>query len=286
MSIQGGRTKPQRAAFPDDRTAQRSLDRALASDVMGDAFVHIVKSHLTGDAPLDTAVSRVILEQVSDGDLPETLQIGCPHRVVAFGRHDAITPGFDRAVAIAVDRGFDPTIRLAGGRAVVFHEQVIRFAWTVPTPDPVRDMRARFEAVTNSVIDTLRSFDVTGTAGELPHEYCPGNYSVSVHGAGKVMGSGQRLARRAAQIAGMIVVKDGASINMVLEPVYRSLGLDMDPKLTGAVADVANVNTSSVMDRFSQQIVGNRDPVEAGISDETSARASGFRADHDPRVFA
>ncbi len=253
---------------------------------MGDAFVHIVRGGLTGDAPFDTAVSRVILQQVSDGELPETLQIGCPHRVVAFGRHDAITLGFNRAVAIAVDLGFDPTIRLAGGRAVAFHKHVIRFAWTVPTPDPVRDMHTRFEAVTNSVIDTLASLNVSGTAGELPREYCPGRYSVSVHGAGKVMGSGQRLARRAAQIAGMIVVKDGGSVNTVLEPVYQALGLDMDPKLTGSVSDVANIDTYTVMDRFSRHVVGNRTLIEACVSDETLARAGGFRADHDPRVFA
>jgi lipoate-protein ligase A len=253
---------------------------------MGDTLVHIVRGRLTGDAPLDTAVSRVILRQVSDGELPETLQIGCPHRVVAFGRHDAITLGFDRAVAIAVDLGFDPTIRLAGGHAVAFHEQVIRFAWTVPTPDPVRDMHTRFEAVTNSVIDTLRFFDVSGIAGELPREYCPGKYSVSVRGAGKVMGSGQRLARRAAQIAGMIVIKDGGSVNTVLEPVYQALGLDMDPKLTGSISDVANVDSNRVMERFSWHIAGNRSLIDAGVSDETLARAEVFRADHDPRVFA
>ncbi len=253
---------------------------------MGDKFVHILRGSLTGDAPLDTAVSRVILQQVSDGELPETLQIGCPHRVVAFGRHDAITLGFDRAVGIAVDLGFDPTIRLAGGRAVAFHEHVIRFAWTIPTPDPVRDMHVRFATVTNSVIDTLQSFDVSGTAGELPREYCPGKYSVSVHGAGKVMGSGQRLARRAAQIAGMIVVRDGGLVNTVLEPVYQALGLDMDPKLTGSVSDVANVDTNMVVERFTWHIAANRSLIEAGISDETLARADGFRADHDPRVFA
>jgi hypothetical protein len=127
---------------------------------------------------------------------------------------------------------------------------------------------------------------VSGTAGELPREYCPGKYSVSVRGAGKVMGSGQRLARRAAQIAGMLVIKDGGLVNTVLEPVYQALGLDMDPMLTGSVSDVANVDTSGVMERFSRRIVGNRSLIEAGVSDETLARANGFRADHDPRVFA
>lgn len=253
---------------------------------MEDTLVHIVGDHLTGDAPLDTAISRAILQQVSDGDLPETLQIGRPHRVVAFGRRDAVTSGFDRAVAIAIDSGFDPTIRLAGGRAVVFHEHVVRFSWTVPTPDPVRNMHTLFQVVTDSVIDTLGSFEVSATAGELPREYCPGKYSVSVRGGGKVMGSGQRLARHASQIAGMIVVKDGASINSVLEPVYEALGLDMDPAATGSISDIAEVDTSAVMERFARHIVGSRESIEAGIAIETSATACEFRSDHDPRTFA
>ena len=253
---------------------------------MQDTLVHVVRDHLTADAPLDTAISRAILQQVSDGDLPETLQIGCPHRAVAFGRHDAITPGFDRAVAIAVDNGFDATIRLAGGRAVVFHEHVVRFAWTVPTPDPITSMHTRFRFVTDSVIEMLESFDVSATAGELPREYCPGRYSVSVRGGRKVMGSGQRLAHHAAQIAGMIVVKDGASVNAVLEPVYVALGLDMDPTATGSVSDIAIVDTTDVIDRFARRIVGNRDSIEAGIWAETSEKAREFRSDHDPRILA
>lgn len=261
-------------------------DVALVSNLMERAPVHVVNGQLTADAPLDTAISRAILQRVSEGDLPETLQIGCPHRVVAFGRHDAITSGFDRAVAIAMDRGFDPTIRIAGGRAVVFHEHVIRFAWTVPTPDPIRNLRSRFGLVTDGVVNTLLSFDVSGNVGELPREYCPGKYSVSVPGAGKVMGSGQRLARRAAQIAGMIVVKDATSVNAVLEPVYEALGLDMDPAVTGSISIVANIDTSAIMDRFTQHVVGERRWIETRISDETAALAHEFRADHDPRMLA
>ncbi len=248
--------------------------------------VQVIDGNLTDDAPLDTAISRAILRKVSDGDLPETFQIGRPHKVVAFGRHDAITPGFRRAVSIVVRRGFDPTIRTAGGRAVVFHDDAIRFAWTVPTPDPVRTMQSRFELIADRVVDTLSSFDIEAVVGELPREYCPGKYSVSVPGTGKVMGSGQRLAPRAAQIAGVIVVKNAEAVNAVLEPVYDALGLDMDPAVTGSLSDVTNIDTSAVVDRFSQRIVRDRDSIDAGIGNETMALAREFRADHDPRILA
>ncbi|GMQ92940.1 MAG: hypothetical protein BMS9Abin12_0417 [Acidimicrobiia bacterium] len=246
----------------------------------------IVKGHLTADAPLDTAISRAILQRVSDGDLAETLQIGRPHKVVAFGKHDAITRGFDRAVQIALDLGFDPTTRIAGGRAVVFHKHVIRFAWTVPSPDPVRDMHSRFELVAARMVDTLAYFDIGAAVGQLELEYCPGRYSVSIPGAGKVMGSGQRLARRAAQIAGMIVVRDAASINAVLEPVYEALGLAMDPNITASISDVKELDTEAVMDRFCHLFVGDRERIDADIDDDTYSRARGFRNDQDPRILA
>lgn len=265
---------------------RRRRQWSVASTLMDGTPLSIVEGHLTADAPFDTAVSRAILQRVSDGDLLETLQIGRPHKVVAFGKHDAITPGFDAAVRIALNLGFDPTIRIAGGRAVVFHPDVIRFAWTVPSPDPVRDMRSRFELVATTVVDTLGYFEVGAAVGELELEYCPGRYSVSIPGAGKVMGSGQRLARRAAQIAGMIVVRDAALINVVLEPVYESLGLAMDPNMTASISDVTDLDAAAVMDQFSQLFACGRDRIDTGIDDDTYARAREFRDHHDPRILA
>lgn len=248
--------------------------------------VRIVNGSLTDDAPLDTAISRAILQQVSDGDLPETLQIGTPHRVVAFGKHDSVTTGFDDAVNIAVDMGFDPTIRTAGGRAVVFHNHVIRFAWTVPAPDPVREMQSRFSFIADTLIRTLASFGVESVVGELPGEYCPGRYSVLIPGEGKVMGTGQRLSRHAAQVGGMIVVSDTDSINKVLVPVYRALSIDMDPAATGAVSHVVDIDAPTIALAFAELVVGDRASIDVGISDETRSIALAQRSRHNPRILA
>lgn len=252
--------------------------------------LHIVSGQLTGDPPLDTAVSRAILQQVSDGRLPETLQVGRPNRAVAFGRRDALAPGFDRAAEIALDHGYTPTIRIAGGRAIVFHEHTIRFAWTVPSPDPAKDTHRRFAAVAQHVVDTLTWFGVKARVGELPREYCPGAYSVHLVGPGtapgKVMGSGQRLARKASQVAGMIVVRDAAAVNGVLEPVYSALGLDMDPSVTGCIADVADLDPETVASGLAHQIAAGRDVIHSMIEPTTRAIAWAFRDDHDPYAFA
>jgi len=248
--------------------------------------IHLVTGQLTGDAPTDTATSRAILQGVSDGRLHETLQVGRPHDIVAFGKHDALTDGFRDAVDIATDHGFDPTVRIAGGRAVVFHRQTVRYAWTVPDDNPIAGIRERFELVAQRVIDTLNSFGAEGIVGELPGEYCPGTYSVSMPGTGKVMGSGQRLARHASQIGGMIVVDDSDAVNSVLVPIYEALNLTMDPNVTGAVSDAVDVNTERLMERFAQSFTQEREVIGGPIDGATRDAADGFRDSHDPLILA
>lgn len=253
---------------------------------MASAHLHIITDGLTGSASLDTAISRVILQRVSDGEMPESLQIGQPHRVVAFGRHDALTDGFGDAVEIANAHGFDPTIRIAGGRAVAFHPHVVRFAWTVPSADPVKDMHDRFISVTEHVIRALAALGVRAIMGELEREYCPGKYSVYLDEGGKIMGSGQRLARSAAQVAGIVVVRDASLVNEVLMPIYATLGLDMDPTKTAAVTDAADVEPGAVAAAMVQQFSGGRETLQSVLDDTTMALARRYQPEHDPRALA
>ena len=186
---------------------------------------------------LDTAVSRAMLLAASEGRIGEAFRIHRPGRIVAFGKHDAITPGFADAVAIARDKGFLPILRLAGGRAAVFHEHTLAFNWTVPTPDPTREIHERFRMLADVMVRAFAGLGLDARVGEVPGEYCPGEFSVNLDGAIKVMGVGQRLARHAAHIGGVVVVDDADSINDVLVPIYETLGLTMDPGVTGALAD-------------------------------------------------
>lgn len=264
--------------------------------------LHIITGQLTRDAPLDTAVSRAILQQVSDGHLPETIQIGRPSRVVAFGKHDALSPTFFDAVSLAREKGFTPTVRIAGGRAVVFHEHTIRFTWTTPTQNPVKEIKQRFATVAQHVVQTLTFFGAEAVIGEVPGEYCPGKYSVHVLRSGrapertavkvpsikvpsiKVMGSGQRLARAASQVSGMVVVKDSESVNRVLVPIYEVLELEMDPLLTGSVADVVEVDTDALGARLAHEMASGREILQATIEPHTLRIAKNLRADHDPQA--
>lgn len=248
--------------------------------------LHVIHGQLSGDAPLDTAVSRAILLQVSAGDLPETLQLGTPHRVVAFGKHDTLSKGFSNAVNVAVDQGYDPTVRIAGGRAVVFSPTILRFAWTVPETKPADTMRARFTRLATAVVDTLADLGVRGTIGEVPNEYCAGEYSVHIRGHRKVMGVGQRLTRSGAQIGGMIVVSDPDDINKVLVPIYQALDVPIDPTATGSIADDRAASADEVAQAFTARIAAGRATVDDTIREATMAMAHTLRDDHVPSVLA
>jgi lipoate-protein ligase A len=250
---------------------------------MSETHLSLITGGLSGDAALDTATSRAILQRVSSGDLPATLQVGTPHQVVAFGKHDTLAPRFAEAVEIALDHGFDPTVRIAGGRAVVFHPGTVRFAWTVPEDEPAQTMHERFSLLADSVVATLAEFDVSAQVGELPNEYCAGGYSVHLADGGKVMGVGQRLSRHAAQVGGMIVINDAASINAVLEPIYDELEIPFDPAMTGAVSDARALNPDEVARALAQRLSpsGGMDP--SSVDAETHVLAASLRPDHVPK---
>jgi lipoate-protein ligase A len=242
----------------------------------------LIHGELTGDAPLDTAISRAVLQRVTSGELDETLQVGTPHRVVAFGKHDSLTDGFTDAVAIARAAGYDPTVRIAGGRAVVFSPTILRFAWTVRAAEPARDMHQRFAQLARAVVAALARLGVASEIGEVPNEYCAGQYSVHVLGHRKVMGVGQRLTRSAAQVGGMIVLEDPAAINDVLVPIYDVLGVAMDPTATGAISDVTEVAPADVSDALSEELADGATIVPSMLDDATLALGRQLRDDHDP----
>jgi len=229
---------------------------------------------------MDTAISSAILQRVTSGDLTETLQLGTPHRVVAFGKHDTLTDGFSNAAAIARQHGYDPTIRIAGGRAVTFSPSIVRFAWTVPVSDPALTMHTRFEVLAEAVVRTLGRFGVDAAVGEIPNEYCAGQYSAHILGHRKVMGVGQRLTRAAAQVGGLIVIADADEINAVLVPVYRVLGVPMDPNATGSIADVRSVAPPDIADVFEAEIASDRSVEYVEIDQPTMALALSLKPKH------
>ena len=241
----------------------------------------VARNKLTGDGPLDTATSRAVLAAVSNGEMPETFEVGTAHRVLAFGKHDTTSDGFAKSVSVASDSGFQPTVRIAGGRVAVFHEATIRFGWTRTVEDPATTIHDGFRLMSKMVTDTLGVFGIHGIVGEVPGEYCPGAYSVHIAGK-KVMGVGQRLTRNAAHVGGVIVMDNSESINDVLIPVYKLLGISLDPEATGSVADALPIDTETFADAFTTIVAGGRPIDMIEIPDAVREQAATLRPDHDP----
>lgn len=230
---------------------------------------------------LDAAVSSALLRRVGSGDAPPTLRLFVPKRTVAFGRQDAVRPGYRAAAAAVTAAGFAPVERLAGGRAAVFHEGTLAFAWAVPEPSPRQSIASRFEAIAAIVRDAFIGLGVDARIGEVPGEYCPGAYSVNARGVTKLMGVGQRLVRGAAHVGGVVVATDAPLINLPLVPAYAALEYEWNPDATGAVADEVSTDVSSVaralLDAFTR---AGHDLVETPLDSETLAMAATLVADH------
>jgi len=199
----------------------------------------LVTDSYPGHPALDVAVSHAALGAVARGEIGGLIRLHVPGPVVAFGAVDRVQPGYPQAVRVAQANGFAAVERLAGGRAAVFHEQTLAFAWATPEEEPRAGITERFKIVAGIMVDAFERLGIDARIGELRGEYCPGKWSVNVGGRVKVMGVGQRLVRGAAHVGGVVVVDDGERIRDVLIPVYRALQLDWDPRTTGALADRA-----------------------------------------------
>jgi octanoyl-[GcvH]:protein N-octanoyltransferase len=243
--------------------------------------LRLITDSFPNDPLLDTAVSRAVFERVAAGELPATLRLAGPGPMVAFGKRDSLDPGYAAAALAAREQGFEAVLRLAGGRAAVFHEQTIELAHAVSDADPRSGVFPRFEAVAELIAAALRGLGIDARVGEVEGEYCPGGYSVNARGAVKLAGVGQRLIKRAAHVGGVVVVAGAGRVRDVLVPVYRELGLDWRPETAGAAAEeVAGLDVQAVRDALLAQYAERYALVEAELDHETLALARRLAPEH------
>jgi octanoyl-[GcvH]:protein N-octanoyltransferase len=239
--------------------------------------LRLITDSLPDDPALDTALSRALLERVASGALPETLRLARPERIVAFGKQDAVSSEYPAAVRAARGAGFEAVLRLAGGRAAVFHEGTVALAHAIPDSDPRPGIHERFERSADVVTAALRGLGVDAQVGEVPGEYCPGGYSINSGGRVKLAGLGQRLIAGGVHVGGVIVVEGADLVRDALVPVYAALGLEWEPATAGAVADEApGVTLDDVVDALRSEYAA----VETDLDDETLSLARGLAPQH------
>lgn len=131
---------------------------------------------------------------------------------------------------------------------------------------------------------TFRGLGLDTRIGEVRGEYCPGEYSINVGGLTKVMGVGQRLVKGAAHVGGVIVVDDAKRIRDVLIPVYRALGIDWDPRTTGALADKApGLDTHTVSEEVVLHLNRRFDVIPDHVPESVVNRAVELTENHVPK---
>ncbi|MEC5199804.1 octanoyl-[GcvH]:protein N-octanoyltransferase [Arthrobacter sp. PL16] len=219
----------------------------------GAGGLELVIDPVSDDAAAELGRGISLLRDVADGKRLPTLRLYRPSPTVAFGQRDARLPGFVDAGRAAADRGFAPLVRRAGGRAAAYHRGCLVIDHIEPAPDAVAGTHLRFAAFGNFFADVLAAVGIDAHVGEVPGEYCPGEFSVHGRRNGvptiKLVGTAQRVIAGAWLFSSVVVVEDARPLRSVLTDVYAALGLGWEPATAGTAEDlVPGVTVDAVQD--------------------------------------
>lgn len=204
----------------------------------------VVRQERSLGAAGDLDFALELLGLAKTGRIGPTLRLYRPVPTVAFGQRDTRLPGFGAAAEACRRRGFEPLVRKAGGRAAAYHQGTLVVDHIQPHADAIAGSKDRFGFFGDLLARALRSAGVDAAVGEIPGEYCPGEFSV--HGTDpadpahrvKLVGTAQRVVAGGWLFSSVIVVEDSGPIRGVLADSYAALGLEWDPATAGAANDL------------------------------------------------
>jgi octanoyl-[GcvH]:protein N-octanoyltransferase len=229
----------------------------------------------------DIAVSHALLERVARGELGPVVRLYRPGPTMAFGRLDALRPGFRQAGAAAREHGLEPIVRLAGGHAAAYHELSLIYEEITPEVDVTAGLHERFRAGAALVAEALDGLGLDAHVGEIAGEYCAGAYTVSASGRLKLAGIAQRAVRGAALLTAFVLVGGGARLRSALLDVYRILELEWDPATAGALDDVLpRVTTQDVEEAIVAVRARDRELTATALDEPTLELAGSLEARH------
>jgi octanoyl-[GcvH]:protein N-octanoyltransferase len=214
----------------------------------------LITAAFPADPVLDIAVSQALLAAVASGRRAPALRIFRPGPTAAFGRLDALRPGFRRACAIARELGLPPLVRSVGGHAAVFDERCVVVEQITRERDATAGLQARFEDQSRRVREALAALGADARIGELAGEYCAGPHSVNVGGRVKVAGIGQRVVRHGAATSAIVVAGGGPGLRAAIEPIYAALAVAVDPATAGALDEELSGVTADAVSRRLREV--------------------------------
>lgn len=231
-----------------------------------------VRQDVSFGAAEDLDYGLRMLQAAKAGRLGATVRIYRPEPSVAFGQRDAHLAGFAEAAERCRALGFEPLVRKAGGRAAAYHRGCLVIDHVQPEADAIAASRHRFAYFGELLAAALRDAGVDARMGEIPGEYCPGEYSV--HGVPgydggtrvKLVGTAQRVVSGAWLFSSVIVVEDSGPLREVLVQAYDALGLEWDPATAGAADDlVSGIGVETVERAVLARYRADWEPEESGF---------------------
>ena len=227
--------------------------------MQADSPALVVRGRLA-DAVADGAATATLRDRVAYTGQP-AVRAWAPGRIVAFGRRDTRSDGYDAAAAAAREHGFEPVERSVGGRAVAYDgETTLAFARITPVDGVRGGLDERYAALTRDVLGALAALGVDASEGEPPESFCPGQHSLRVAGDGKLAGLAQRVTQGAAITSGVLTVANRDDLAAVLEAVYGALDVPFDPASVGSVANAGGPSDPTrVRDALEDALVGDRE---------------------------
>jgi octanoyl-[GcvH]:protein N-octanoyltransferase len=197
----------------------------------------VIRESVARAPALEVAVSHALVERANRGALGPVIRLYRPRPTLAFGRLDALSPGFADAAAAAREHGFEPVVRAPGGHAVAYHEGCLGIDEALPERDPIAGLQERFARSSETLAEALRALGVDARVGRVDGEFCPGEFTVNARGRVKLVGTAQRVVRHASLLAASVAVTGAEALRAALIDVYAALDLDWDPATAGAIDD-------------------------------------------------
>lgn len=191
---------------------------------------------LTPDPKADMDWISATLAAVKDGG-SGCLRLHRPSPTAAFSRIDSLHAGYDAAAKAVRRHGFSPVLRPAGGRLAIYDSGALVIDLVAPHDRQKADPMTRFALFCDALKAALSDLGFPAEIGELPHEYCPGKYSLHVGGR-KVVGVAQRMTRAGYHLGAIVVVGPATAARAAMSEAYPALGLMLDPNTVGSLAEL------------------------------------------------
>ncbi len=157
---------------------------------------------------------------------------------VAFSTRDLRSPGIGVATRVAREAGFAAVTRSPGGRMVAYDDGAVVIDHLRALPGTTGRM-SDFAENARAHVEVLRALGVSDLrVGEVEGEYCPGEFSVNVGGAFKVIGSAERITARGALFSTVVQVRMSDAVRDVLGNMSSALGYPLN---TGSIAGLTDV---------------------------------------------